>query len=157
MVESRGIYAKLRKQILSDQELAVKDRLQNNPKYTDEEKKLGVYAEEIEPQVRGAVFDLNRKGYPTYYSGFYDFDSRIQVIEGRFLLADEIAVQLNTQGVEVVSGPAEEFGCAPLPGEEGYITIIQFKAATTDIKEIEARWNAIAAMIPASTSGKEDL
>lgn len=149
MVESTHIHAKLREQVLSDQEAEVNNRLQNNPQFTEEEKNLGVYTEEIEPQVRNAVFDLNRKGYSTYYSGFYDLDSRYQVIEGRFRLDNEIANQLNTEGVEVMIGQAEEFGCTPLSEDEEYITIIQFKANTIDLKEIEAKWNTIVAMIPA--------
>ncbi len=47
-----------------------KERIANNPKATDEEYRLSVYREWIEPPSRDAVFALYRKGYPTYESGF---------------------------------------------------------------------------------------
>lgn len=56
------------------------DRIVDNPQATDEEYKLGTYAESIESQVRGAVFDLQEKGYFPMESGFLDLVQGSQYI-----------------------------------------------------------------------------
>ncbi|MEM4271050.1 MAG: hypothetical protein QXO70_03075 [Candidatus Pacearchaeota archaeon] len=48
-----------------------KKRILINPEPTEEEWEMGVYIEEIEPQVIEAVRIMRKKGYDTYESGFY--------------------------------------------------------------------------------------
>ena len=55
-------------------------RIIANPQATDEEYELGAYAESIEFQVRGAVFDLQKKGYRPMESGFLDLAEGSQYI-----------------------------------------------------------------------------
>jgi hypothetical protein len=50
------------------------------PEMTDEEKELSVHWEHIEPQVRGAVRALIKKGYAPTYSGFNGLDGN-QIIK----------------------------------------------------------------------------
>ena len=56
------------------------DRIVANPQATDEEYELGAYAESIESQVRGATFDLQKKGYRPMESGFLDLVEGSQYI-----------------------------------------------------------------------------
>jgi hypothetical protein len=62
--------AKLREEVKKQTERETARRIKNNPKPTDEEILAGGFAEMIEPQVRKAVFEFIKKGYPTESSGF---------------------------------------------------------------------------------------
>lgn len=56
--------------------------LKRNPRTaTPEEYEMGVYSDFLEPQVREAVFTLNRKGYKTFQSGYSPKDPRNQFID----------------------------------------------------------------------------
>lgn len=147
MVERANTHAQLRREVLVEQQSALEHRRRTNPLLSTDEQLIGMYTEAIEPQVRGAVFDLNRKGYPTFSSGFYDFDSRYQAIEGKFVLDDTVVDQIASLDVEIISGPVDEFISFPTPEDQGYITIIQFRTGT-DLTKIEAKWNSIASLIP---------
>lgn len=46
-------------------------RLKENPDPTDDDKRLGVFKEMIEPQIRDAVVSLVKKGYITIDSGYH--------------------------------------------------------------------------------------
>lgn len=79
---------------ISDREVEKRER--ERPTALQEELDLGTYLENIEPQVRGAVMVMRRKGYPTYESGFYSA-SEIQTVgltepllDG-FVLPDDLA------------------------------------------------------------------
>ena len=54
----------------SEVSIRVKNRLKINPVASEEELSAHVYKEELEFQVRDAVFTLRRKGYNTWESGF---------------------------------------------------------------------------------------
>lgn len=69
-------FAQQRKEILEKRQTDIEKRKAENPEYDPEEKEIGAYREEIEAQVRDAVFALNRKGYQTCGSGYTDFDSQ---------------------------------------------------------------------------------
>ncbi len=59
-----------------------KKRLEENPTPTDDEKRLGIYIELIEPQIREALLTLTKKGYKTIDSGYdgFQFTKGIQYI-----------------------------------------------------------------------------
>lgn len=56
------------------------ERIQVEPRATDEEYRLGMWKESIESQVRDAVFELQRKGYRPVYSGFDNLSSGSQTV-----------------------------------------------------------------------------
>lgn len=70
-IELWSQFAKLRKATLSEMREKFKERIINNPEPTKEEWQMGVYKEEIEPQVLDAVMLMRKKGYNTFESGFY--------------------------------------------------------------------------------------
>ncbi|MDO8667532.1 MAG: hypothetical protein Q7K35_00335 [bacterium] len=63
-------YEKLRQQVHRDRQAALAKRKAEIAEKTEEEQALDCYLEEIEPQVRQAVLNLNRKGFKTQGSGF---------------------------------------------------------------------------------------
>lgn len=60
----------------SQKELKVNPRMA-----TPEEYEMGVYSDFLEPQVKEAVFTLNKKGYKTFQSGYSEKDPRDQFID----------------------------------------------------------------------------
>ncbi|MCU0679811.1 MAG: hypothetical protein MUF50_00705 [Planctomycetes bacterium] len=78
-------FTKLRQKTLNEMSPQIEARRQNCPIATEEELSLGAYQENIEPQVRSAVFDLRKKGYATYGSGFCGFDSQEIYFEKKYL------------------------------------------------------------------------
>ncbi len=71
---------------------------------SDEEYELGVYADVIEAQVREAVFDLHKKGYVTFQSGFRENSDRDQFMDFRnsnLVIPDKIIEKLKEVSVEI--------------------------------------------------------
>src|SRR5690349_3942618 len=68
--ETFASFNELREDTLKKMQIEYNDRMASNAKLNPEEFKMGAYLQEIEPQVRGAVLDLSRKGYITTDSGF---------------------------------------------------------------------------------------
>lgn len=95
---------------------------------------LGLFIQEIEPQVRHAIVIMNEKGYSTDKSGFMD-DPIFQMIEGDFQLDDETKTALENIGVQVNTNPS------------GY-TRLQFVPKIADIGHIKRQWNKIASLLP---------
>ena len=62
-----------RQKALFQTEKDFKKRVANDPNPTDDEKRMGVYKEFIEPQIRDAVLALVKKGYKTIDSGYDGF------------------------------------------------------------------------------------
>ncbi len=145
--EMREAFSSLRKLVLDEQRRVVKKRKTNNPTCSLLEKILGVYLEEIEPQVRAAVVSFNEKGYETYSSGFDETDARYQLIEGKFSVSDAIKLELEKSGVEVIKGEriVTDF---MKTGDNGDITIIRFCAKYPNLQDISRMWNAIVNMFP---------
>ncbi len=82
--------------------LDLEQRMQSNPIPTYEEFRMGTFIEEIEPQVRDAVSELNRKGYTTASSGFDGGDESYQSIAGDFTLDKETIERLERSNIVVV-------------------------------------------------------
>ncbi|HVZ58432.1 MAG TPA: hypothetical protein VG935_01635 [Patescibacteria group bacterium] len=147
---------RLREQVHTQEREALMQRLRTDPEKTEEEQRLGVYLEEIEPQVRGAVRELNRKGFPTYSSGFWGHESEYQAIEGDFRLDEATVEILRGKGVEVTVEPSwkysveQQAGVAhpDTPEDAKFTTDIRFKPATADLQDIEQKWGEIATAFP---------
>lgn len=109
-------------------------RINLNPRPNSTEWDLGVYIEMLEPQVRHAVLELNKKGYSTDTSGFND-NTYEQKIEGDFQLDEKTTKKLHSKNVNVVTNPS------------GYTTL-QFSPVNADINRIKRKWNDVAALLP---------
>jgi len=102
--------AKLRGRTHRRMEKEAKKRIEENPLTTKEELSLGTYKEWIELQVRETVFNLRRKGYTTYQSGFSDLgrEQRISFEKNHlknFQLPKELIRQLERKGVSLKIEP----------------------------------------------------
>jgi len=87
-------FAKLRQKTLDEMRPQIEARRQNHPIATEDELNMGAYQESIEPQVRPAVFDLRKKGYATYGSGFSGFDSQEIYFEKEYLKNFQLPAQM---------------------------------------------------------------
>jgi hypothetical protein len=152
----RKQFARLREDVHLQNALQLMERRKSNPEPTPEEAAVGALREQLEPQVRDAVFEFNKKGYKTVSSGFNGVDPEQQVIEGSFLLDDETKQALSALGVKVKTEPwwkwemKEHMGTADphAPPEEKILTTVQFRAEHPDLQEMEAKWRQIAAILP---------
>ena len=102
-------FAELRDNTLKEMRKELDIRKQDNPKATREELDLGVYLEQIEPQVRKAVLTLRHKGYTTYESGFGDFDGQKISFEEEqlkdFVSSEVIKDELARNGANLIIKP----------------------------------------------------
>lgn len=148
--------ALLRRTVHQQQTTELERRKRENPQKSKEEMTLGVYVEELEPQVRSAVLELNRKGYPTYSSGFYGKRSDLQVIEGDYKLNDATINEVQKIGAEATVVPSWKYKIErhkgitrdDLPEDAKYTTTIQFRPTTADLNVITNKWNEIANKFP---------
>lgn len=132
--QKQRLFDKLKYKIQRKVEFDIRKRIKLNPHPTKTEFMLGLFTEELEPQVRQAVLNMNRKGYSTDASGFMD-DSRNQMIEGDFRLEDKTVKALEAMGVNVETNPS----C---------YTRIQFLSVEADILQIKRKWNRIISLLP---------
>jgi hypothetical protein len=109
-------------------------RLRVNPKPTPTELNLGAFVEMIEPQVRDAILEFNRKGYSTDVSGFMG-RSDMQWIEGDFSVDEILRQRLESEGVSVVTN------------HSGY-TSIQFQPKEANFDKIHQKWMRISGLLP---------
>lgn len=151
-VESKLL--KLRSEIHKQMANELKERQEKNPIPAEEEIYLGAFREQIEPQVRDAVFELLKKGYELSSSGFGGIrvgeeEPAQQHIRGFFTLDDETKEKLAKDDVNVktrygVKNPGEEFFYYPKTPQ----TTIYFRCNTDDPKKIKNRWDQIASQLP---------
>jgi hypothetical protein len=135
-------FAKLRQSVHQSMKLEEEKRFRENPIPTDEELYMGAFREWLEPQVRGAVEEMYRKGYATLSSGFHGEEPDLQLIDGFFTIAEKTKQVLQEMGVEVLRGP--DIG-AP---RNKLVTMLRFRAANPSIDAIKNKWDAIAAALP---------
>lgn len=112
----------------------IKRRKISNPKPNKIESRLGLFIEELEPQVRKAVLEMIKKGYSIDISGSVT-NTRDQLIEGDFRLDEKCIRKLETLNVTVETNPS------------GY-TRLQFTPVDADIKKITKKWNTIVSYLP---------
>jgi hypothetical protein len=111
-------------------------RMERNPKLSPEEWKMGVYLEELEPQVRGAVLALNRKGYMTEVSGLYKDNIHLIYINSNI---DKITrLNLEAIGVKIEEGIFDDKS----------FTEISFKGTEPNLYTIQDQWREIVAIFP---------
>lgn len=101
---------------------------------TDIELKLGTFTMLLEPQVRNAVLEFNRKGYSTDTSGFMNIAER-QLISGDFIIDKSLEKKLKALGVEVETNPS------------GY-TSLEFWPAEANFNKIKRLWDDVASLLP---------
>lgn len=115
-------------------EIDIKRRIAKNTHPDKIELILGLFIEEIEPQVRQAVVKMNKKGYSTDASGFME-NPCDQMIEGDFRLEEITINKLKEVGVLIETNPS------------GY-TRIQFSPREANISKINKEWNKIVSLLP---------
>ncbi|MGY3694995.1 hypothetical protein ACVIGA_005075 [Bradyrhizobium sp. USDA 3240] len=138
----RQNFRELRARVHEAMKVEEEARLRENPKPTEEELYMAAFVEWLEPQVRTAVIEMNRKGYATQSSGFHGEDFEIQAIDGHFILDEETKSVLKQMGVDVWRG--EEIGVP----ENKLITMLRFEAKDPSIDKIKEQWDAVAAVLP---------
>lgn len=135
----------LRKQTHQQMEPAIAQRIKQNPVPTEEELMVGAFREMIEPQVRDALFEFNRKGYPTESSGFGGEQGEHQSMDGYFQIDPRTIEALESMGVKVLHD--RDLGW-PGGGKRDAYTFVRFQPKSPDLKEIKKQWDAIAAIFP---------
>ena len=133
----------LRTQVHQQTEKELTHRKNFNPIPTEEELHVGAFQEQLEPQVRDAVFEFYRKGYPTYASGFTS--TEFQEMDGFYSLNDESVSKLAALGVTVYKGWLSR---QPPKTEETIHTALHFRPVSADLASIKEQWDAIAATLP---------
>jgi hypothetical protein len=136
-------FSELRKKTHTDMYPAIEKRIVENPIPTKEELFVGAFGEMLEPQVRGAIFLLQKKGYASESSGFGGEHGVTQTIDGYFLLDEDTKKNIEALGVTVLVG--EEVG---LPIDTEVYTSIQFESDNPDIDALAKKWEQIIACIP---------
>jgi len=133
-LQKQRLFERLKYNIQRKMEIDIKRRKVKNTHPNKIELILGLFMEEIEPQVRQAVVKLNKMGYSTDASGFMD-NSCDQMIEGDFQLDGKTVRKLEGVGVRVETNPS------------GY-TRLQFSPLEADISKIKRKWNKIVSLLP---------
>lgn len=108
-IELYGNFAKLRKKTLEKIDLELEKRREEKPIADNEELNMGIYKEQIEPQVRETVLNMRRKGYTTYESGFYWLNNQIVSFEKdhlkKFSLPQGIVENLESKDINIEIKP----------------------------------------------------
>lgn len=133
-LRNRRLFERLKYNTQRKIDIYIKRRKVKNPHPNKIESMLGLFIEELEPQVRQAILTLNKKGYSTDVSGFMD-NSCDQMIEGDFQLDEKTISMLQTVGVKVETNPSN-------------YTRLQFSPLEADISKIKRKWNKIVSLIP---------
>lgn len=130
-------FAKLRKRTIDDMTEMQKKRKLENPEFDEEENVIEVYREQIEPQVRRAVFDLVKKGYRTFSSGFWGMENQSITFKEKYFedlaFSEKLISHLESRGV----------GLRTLSNA----IILDLKKKLT-IEELGEIWNSIVVEIP---------
>lgn len=138
-----------RQRVIEKNQQELNDRIANNPRATEEEYRLGAYVEAIEPQVSDAVFELLRKGYSPFESGFLDLATGSQYIGLRkdstinfAHITDEINKNFSEEDKKV-------FSRIRIEEQENRIQIILVpKVRTMSLGAWRLFWNALADSMP---------
>ncbi len=134
LLQKQRYFEKLEHNIHTIMQNELKNRKKRNPKPDKLESRMGLFIEELEPQIRKAVLEMVRKGYSVDMSGFMN-NPVDQMVEGDFSLAEKSIEKLKTLGVIVETNPS------------GY-TRLQFSSKEADINKIKQRWNKIVSILP---------
>jgi len=132
----------LRGAVHTRMEEEINKRLREDSKPSEEELRMAAFKENLEPQMRDAVLEMNRKGYGTTSSGFYGSRNDFQAIDGYFTVDEETKQKLEAIGVQVLRGP--ELGI-PL---NKLITQLRFYPDVADLEKMKEKWDAAVALLP---------
>jgi hypothetical protein len=138
----RREFSELRQLVHQSMKTEEEVRLRENPKPTEEELYMGAFVECLEPQVRAAVVEMNRKGYATESSGFHGTECEVQAIDGLFTIDEETKGVLKQMGVDVWRGA--DIG---VPRNK-LVTMLRFRAKDPSVDKIKDQWDAVAAVLP---------
>ena len=135
LTELRGtVHAAMNKEI--------EERLEREPRPSEEELRAAAFTEWLEPQVRGAVGEMYRKGYGTASSGFYGEQNDLQAIDGYFSVDDDTRKKIEALGAQILDGSGMGLPMNKL------IRQIRFQPNNADLQKIKEKWDAIAAVLP---------
>jgi len=130
-------FMRMRNDVHEKMQEELKVRETTDPVATEEELGAGVYRENLEPQVRDAVFLLRGKGYPTQESGFYGPEGQRITFAADFNLkykfSSEFIEQLQLAGLE-------------LKMIDGDIALIYQREVSLDF--LKSTWDQITALLP---------
>ena len=138
----RQKFKQLRKQVHESMRAEEEVRLRENPKPTEEELYMAAFVEWLEPQVRAAVVEMNKKGYATESSGFHGTQCEIQAIDGYFTIDENTKGVLKQMGVDVWRGA--DIGVP----KNKMVTMLRFRASDPSVDRIKEQWDAVAAVLP---------
>lgn len=141
--EKLNKFSELRKRVHQEIEQETVERIKNNPKPAEEEIFVGAFREMIEPQIRDALFEFNKKGYSTESSGFWGDDGDIQAMDGYYSIDKDTKANIESLGAQVLRG-----GDEGLPHHNKEWASIRFKTEQPDIDQIKSQWDKIAAILP---------
>jgi len=135
-------YAKLRRGAIDEMRKQLAQRKYDNPEFDENEKLIEVHKEQIEPQVRDAVFNLVKKGYQTFGSGFWGADSQSIYCKNKyfrdFSFSNEFIEKMAEKGVD-------------LGVEDSSIFFNLHKKLS--LEELKLVWDEIEKEIPATEQG----
>jgi hypothetical protein len=80
----RRQFARLRLRVHRSMKLEEETRMRERPRPTEDELYMAAFEEWLEPQVRFAIVEMNRKGYATQSSGFHGTKCGLQMVDGLF-------------------------------------------------------------------------
>lgn len=133
-LQRQRLFERLENSIRLSMNADIQKRKTSNPNPNKLESNLGIFIEELEPQVKQAVLDLNKKGYSTDVSGFTD-NCGDQMIAGDFQLDEQSVKRLQAMDVFVELNSS------------GY-TKLQFAPKSASVSKIKKEWNEIASIFP---------
>ena len=133
-LQNKQNFEKLKFNIRKKTETDLKTRILKKIKPDKTELSLGLFIEELEPQVKNAVLNMYKKGYSTDVSGFMD-NALYQVIEGDFQLGENILKKLKFDNLVIETNPS------------GY-TSLKFIPKKADLSEIKKQWDLIISRLP---------
>ena len=166
------VFDQLRTDTHANMRLEYARRIEINPVPTREELSLGMYVENLEPQVRAAALLMRAKGYPTTASGFSHGHStwRIIGVEGEHVpwgtygpTSDPVnkrAQIMSFQGIDLDRPTIDRL--AEVGAEVVYhpadqrIHLIGFVPEAPDLDAITATWDTIANILPDTGSRVPD-
>lgn len=128
-------FVRLREDTVALKRNRFRERVMSAPDPNEEEWALGVYLEEIEPQVRDAVLTLRKKGYNTMESGFYGPEKQ------RIGFSEPIHLEISPEAVKYLEG----LGLRAEVTEDG-IELYYSKPLTID--ELKDAWDTVARDLP---------
>ena len=144
--ELEASFKHLRRGVLETMRQELAYRIATNPTPTPEEKILGTYVENLEPQVRVAVMSLHRKGYTTNCSGFGGpSESRNQGVQfsATIPLDIDIIQAINQAGANVLTYDYKARNSTVF-----FRSFIDFNPNVPDLDTITDQWHTIADLIP---------